>query len=86
MHSNGSTAEHSFSQLSAATKQSCFLSSLVLQVKGLDTGMSREIDGQVSLIRGPLLGNSEFSPQSLHFKMMDSQIRLLGQGLSSAVL
>ena len=75
-----------YSPLPAIIKQTCFLASFILQIQGLETGYSREVDGQVQLLRGPQLLDAEFSPQSLHFKLTDTSVRLLGRGLSHGMV
>ena len=56
------------------------LGELHLSVTGLETGLSRDVSGVLSLL--PPDGQS----QTLHFKIMDKDVKMFGPGTSSAVL
>jgi hypothetical protein len=63
-------------------------SNIVLESVGLSTGISNDIDGQLCLRRGAkwIDCQTPFHPQTLHFKITDNNVRLIGRGLSSSVV
>ena len=59
-------------------------SHFVLQTRGLKSGQSREVDGQISLGRGALLPRHHpFLPQILQYKVLDNGVRFFGKGLAT---
>lgn len=65
-------------------------SEFVVETSGLQSGFSKDIDGHVSIYRGYLASVShesrmkfaDFQPQALHYKIYDSDVRIIGKGLS----
>lgn len=58
-------------------------SHFVLQTRGLSSGLSRDVDGQLSLGRGALVSREHpFLPQLLQYKLQDGGVKFFGKGLS----
>ncbi len=63
----------------------------VISTCGLSSGHSNDIDGVLTVSRGPRFAFrtttvKEFVPRSVHYKVIDTEVKLIGKGLSSAVL
>ncbi|ORX77336.1 hypothetical protein K493DRAFT_245396 [Basidiobolus meristosporus CBS 931.73] len=58
----------------------------ILQVKALGSGYSKEVNGQVALIRGPSCRDSRFIPQVLQYKTLDNNVQFFARGFSEGVL
>ncbi|KAJ3300060.1 Elongator subunit elp6 [Borealophlyctis nickersoniae] len=58
----------------------------ILEVRGLVNGVTQGVHGQLSVIRGPLLDDSDFHPQLLHYRVVDSGVQFFAKGLSTGIL
>lgn len=59
----------------------------IIRSQAFVSGQSAELDGELSLDRGPLNMDPEFNRQTLHYKLTEqSELKLYGKGLSSAVM
>ncbi|KAG0241160.1 hypothetical protein B0O80DRAFT_437455 [Mortierella sp. GBAus27b] len=67
----------------------------VIDVRGLDSGGSRDVHGQLSLLHGPqyllrqragLVKKNEWPSLTLHYKILDNNVEVFAKGYSSGVL
>ncbi|KAF9288426.1 Elongator subunit elp6 [Mortierella alpina] len=66
-----------------------------VDVRGLDSGGSRDVHGQLSLLHGPgyllrlrasLVKENEWPALTLHYKILDNNVEVFAKGYSSGVL
>ncbi|KAJ1969809.1 Elongator subunit elp6 [Dispira parvispora] len=62
------------------------LATIVLQTEPLTSGHSRDVHGQLSMLRGPQCYSKEFKSRVLHYKIYDNNAEFFAPGFSSAVL
>ncbi|CAG8457101.1 16705_t:CDS:2 [Acaulospora morrowiae] len=67
-------------------KSLIYQSEFLLSVRGLGTGFSRDVSGEITIARGP--GNAEkwFRPSTLHYKILDNNVQFFAKGFSQGVL
>ncbi|KAK3844003.1 MAG: hypothetical protein J3R72DRAFT_382812 [Linnemannia gamsii] len=67
----------------------------IIDVRGLDSGGSRDVHGQLSLLHGPgyllrqragQVKENEWPALTLHYKILDSNVEVFAKGYSSGVL
>ncbi|KAF9921771.1 Elongator subunit elp6 [Linnemannia zychae] len=67
----------------------------IIDVRGLDSGGSRDVHGQLSLLHGPgyllrqragQVKENEWPPLTLHYKILDNNVEVFAKGYSSGVL
>ncbi|KAI9486832.1 MAG: hypothetical protein EXX96DRAFT_550792 [Benjaminiella poitrasii] len=68
-------------------KQIIYGSQLVLQVQPLNSGLARDVHGQLDVIYGPQLDSlaKQNTPQkSMHYKILDNNVHFFAKGVSQA--
>ncbi|KAF9160253.1 Elongator subunit elp6 [Actinomortierella ambigua] len=67
----------------------------IIDVRGLDSGGSRDVHGQISMLRGPgflrrlragQVKEHEWPAVTLHYKVLDNNVDIFAKGFSSGVL
>ncbi|KAG0242220.1 Elongator subunit elp6 [Actinomortierella wolfii] len=67
----------------------------IIDVRGLDSGGSRDVHGQISMLRGPgflrwlragQVKEHEWPALTLHYKVLDNNVDIFAKGFSSGVL
>ncbi|KAG0051675.1 Elongator subunit elp6 [Gryganskiella cystojenkinii] len=67
----------------------------ILDVRGLDSGGSRDVHGQISMLHGPgylfrqrsgQVKENEWPSLTLHYKILDNNVEVFAKGYSSGVL
>ncbi|CAG8615186.1 17640_t:CDS:2 [Funneliformis caledonium] len=72
--------------------QEIFLKSLIYQseyllsVRGLGSGFSRDVSGEITIARGPKNQDKWFRPSTLHYKALDNNVQFFAKGFSQGVL
>ncbi|CAG8481307.1 6139_t:CDS:2 [Funneliformis mosseae] len=72
--------------------QEIFLKSLIYQseyllsVRGLGSGFSRDVSGEITMARGPKNQDKWFRPSTLHYKALDNNVQFFAKGFSQGVL
>jgi len=62
------------------------ITDVILSVRPLTSGFSREVHGQLSLIRGPRFNTDiTFTPNCLHYRIMDTTVQFFLPGHPSSV-
>jgi hypothetical protein len=56
-------------------------SNIILQVQPLNSGLARDVHGQLDIIHGSKT-NSKITPQSLHYKILDNNVHFFAKGVS----
>jgi hypothetical protein len=57
-------------------------SNLILQVQPLNSGLARDVHGQLDIVRGSKSINSALLPQSMHYKILDNNVHFFAKGVS----
>ncbi|RIA88228.1 hypothetical protein C1645_775563 [Glomus cerebriforme] len=72
--------------------QEIFLKSLIYQseyllsVRGLGSGFSKDVSGEITIARGPRNHDKLFRPSTLHYKILDNNVQFFVKGFSQGVL
>lgn len=66
-------------------KSLMYRSPLLVKVNELESGYSRDVDGEITVLSGPRAWHIQPAPESknFHFKLTDTSVRLLAKGLSA---
>ncbi|CAG8576563.1 10253_t:CDS:2 [Acaulospora colombiana] len=66
-------------------KSLIYQSEFLLAVRGLGTGLSKDVSGEITIARGP--GNVEkwFRPSTLHYKILDNNVQFFAKGSSQRI-
>lgn len=56
-------------------------SNIVLQVQPLNSGLARDVHGQIDIIHGSKATNY-ITPQSMHYKILDNNVHFFAKGVS----
>lgn len=64
-------------------KNILYKSTIVLQVQPLNSGLARDVHGQLDIIHGSkALDNQLITPHSLHYKILDNNVHFFAKGVS----
>ncbi|CAG8540425.1 8789_t:CDS:2 [Rhizophagus irregularis] len=80
------------SSLDDELDQEIFLKSLIYQseyllsVRGLGSGFSKDVSGEITIARGPRNQDKWFRPSTLHYKILDNNVQFFVKGFSQGVL
>ncbi|PKC74686.1 hypothetical protein RhiirA1_529390 [Rhizophagus irregularis] len=80
------------SSLDDELDQEIFLKSLIYQseyllsVRGLGSGFSKDVSGEITIARGPRNQDKWFRPSTLHYKVLDNNVQFFVKGFSQGVL
>lgn len=55
-------------------------SNLILQVQPLNSGLARDVHGQLDIVHGSKFANC--TPQSMHYKILDNNVSFFAKGVS----
>ncbi|CAG8606619.1 3780_t:CDS:2, partial [Ambispora leptoticha] len=75
-----------------ARQENLFIKSLqyqseyILAVRGLGSGFSRDVSGEITLARGPRNFDLEYRPTTLQYKILDNNVQFFARGFSQGVL
>ncbi|GAA5797664.1 hypothetical protein EDC94DRAFT_623802 [Helicostylum pulchrum] len=57
-------------------------SNIVIQVQPLNSGLARDVHGQIDIIHGPKSNNTDIIAQSMHYKILDNNVHFFAKGVS----
>ncbi|CAG8433848.1 9609_t:CDS:2 [Ambispora gerdemannii] len=63
-----------------------YQSEYILAVRGLGSGFSRDVSGEITLARGPQNYDLEYRPTTLQYKILDNNVQFFARGFSQGVL
>ncbi|CAI2169336.1 1412_t:CDS:2 [Funneliformis geosporum] len=63
-----------------------YQSEYLLSVRGLGSGFSRDVSGEITMARGPKNQDKWFRPSTLHYKVLDNNVQFFAKGFSQGVL
>ncbi|RKP15082.1 hypothetical protein BJ684DRAFT_14632 [Piptocephalis cylindrospora] len=67
-------------------RQAVHRADILLTVQALSSGKARDVDGQLTLTRGPRNMDGWFQASTWHYHLSDGDVQLFPQGMSSGVL
>lgn len=68
-------------------KSITYQSNIVLQLQPLNSGLARDVHGELDIVYGPqyqLTNNTLQQSQSLHYKILDNNVHFFAKGISQA--
>jgi hypothetical protein len=64
-----------------------YQSEVVFQVQALNSGLAKDVHGQLDILRGPKYTKAlGVQPQSVHYKILDNGVHFFAKGVSQGVL
>ncbi|CAG8597863.1 16490_t:CDS:2 [Cetraspora pellucida] len=66
-------------------KSLIYRSEYILSVRGLESGFSRDVSGEITIARGPKNFERWFRPSTLHYKILDNNVQFFAKGFSQGV-
>ncbi|KAF0372994.1 elongator complex protein 6 [Gigaspora margarita] len=66
-------------------KSLIYKSEYLLSVRGLKSGFSRDVSGEITIARGPKNFEKWFRPITLHYKILDNNVQFFAKGFSQGV-
>ncbi|GBB86603.1 hypothetical protein RclHR1_00130044 [Rhizophagus clarus] len=67
-------------------KSLIYQSEYLLSVRGLGSGFSKDVSGEITIARGPRNQDKWFRPSTLHYKILDNNVQFFVKGFSQVVL
>ncbi|CAG8465518.1 12698_t:CDS:2 [Dentiscutata erythropus] len=66
-------------------KSLIYKSEYLLSVRGLESGFSRDVSGEITIARGPKNFEKWFRPTALHYKILDNNVQFFAKGFSQGI-